>query len=102
MIFETGTQIIKGSKIEQEFKENSDEFHIFTMDSYIDFICRYIEKLNPDFIIERFAGEMPPHFLSVNTWGATRYDVVLQKIEKELAIRESYQGKYFRQRLRFL
>jgi radical SAM protein (TIGR01212 family) len=88
-------QIIKGTKIEQEFKDNPDDFHLFTMDRYIDFICRYIEKLNPAFIIERFAGEVPPRFLAVDTWGSKRYDAVLQKIEKELAYRESYQGKFY-------
>jgi len=88
-------QIIKGTRMEEEFKERPNDFHIFTMENYIDFICRYIEKLNPSFIIERFAGEVPPRFLSINTWGTIRYDVVLQKVEKELAVRESYQGKYY-------
>ena len=88
-------QIIKGTKIEQEYKEKPDDFQLFTMERYIDFICRYIELLNPSFIIERFAGEVPPRFLSINTWGTTRYDVVLQKIENELARRNSYQGKNY-------
>ena len=88
-------QIIKGTKMEQEWRENPTHFQLFNMERYIDFICRYIEKLNPTFIIERFAGEVPPRFLAVDTWGTTRYDVVLQKIEKELADRESYQGKFY-------
>jgi len=88
-------QIIKWTKMEQEFKEQPNDFRIFTMDSYIDFICRYIELLNPAFIIERFAGEVPPRFLFINTWGTIRYDVVLQKIEKELEKRDTYQGKYY-------
>ena len=89
-------QIIKGTKMEQELREKPDDFQLLTMDYYIDFICRYIEMLNPAFIIERFAGEVPPRFLSVNTWGTIRYDVVLQKIEKELEHRNSYQGKRYK------
>ena len=88
-------QIIKRTKLEQELKEKPTDFHIFTMEHYIDFICRYIEMLNSAFIIERFAGEVPPRFLAIDTWGSTRYDVVLQKIEKELERRDSYQGKNF-------
>jgi radical SAM superfamily enzyme len=52
-----------------------------------------VEQLNPDFAIERFAGEVPPRFLSVNKWGTIRYDVVLQKIIKEFEKRGSWQGK---------
>ncbi len=88
-------QIIKGTKMEQEFKDTPNTIHLFTMDRYIDFICRYVEQLNPTFIIERFAGEVPPRFLAINSWGEIRYDVVLQKIEKELEHRESYQGKLY-------
>ncbi|MCQ2286346.1 MAG: TIGR01212 family radical SAM protein [Bacteroidales bacterium] len=88
-------QIIKGTTMEKEYKEKREDFFPFTMDSYIDFIVNFIEKLNPNFVIERFAGEVPPRFLSVNNWGTIRYDVVLQKIEKELEKRNSHQGIFF-------
>jgi radical SAM protein (TIGR01212 family) len=80
-------QIIKGTQMEREYLENPERFYPFTMDSYISFIVDFVEKLNPNFAIERFAGEVPPRFLSVNHWGAIRYDVVLQKILKEMARR---------------
>jgi radical SAM protein (TIGR01212 family) len=85
-------QIIKGTKMEMEYLENSKPFHAFTMESYIDFIVDFVEKLNPDFAIERFAGEVPPRFLSINHWGTIRYDVVLQKIVKEFERRRTWQG----------
>ncbi len=59
------------------------------------FIVDITERLNPSFVIERFAGEVPPRFLRENTWGLTRYDVVLQRIEKEMALRDTWQGKGF-------
>jgi radical SAM protein (TIGR01212 family) len=77
-------QIIKGTQMECEYLENPKRFHPFTMDSYITFIVDFTERLNPNFAIERFAGEVPPRFLSVNHWGTIRYDVVLQRILKEM------------------
>ena len=88
-------QIIKGTPMEKEYQSQQTDFHHFTMDSYISFITDFTEKLNPEFVIERFAGEVPPRFLSVNNWGTQRYDVVLNKIEQLLEARESWQGKYF-------
>ena len=85
-------QIIKGTKMEEEYLANPSLFYPFTMETYIDFIVDFVEKLNPNFAIERFAGEVPPRFLSVNHWGEIRYDVVIQRIIKEFERRNSYQG----------
>lgn len=88
-------QIIKGTAMEKEYQENESDFHHFTMETYLKFIVEYAEKLNPNFVIERFAGEVPPRYLSVNNWGTVRYDVVLQTIEKMLEEKNSWQGKCF-------
>jgi len=81
-------QIIKGTQMEREYWANPESFYPFTMETYIAFIVDFVMQLNPLFAIERFAGEVPPRFLSVNHWGTIRYDVVLQKIIKELEKRE--------------
>ena len=86
-------QIIKGTKMQQEFIEYPADFHIFTTENYIDFIVKITERLNPAFTIERFAGEVPPRYLFVNHWGLTRYDVILQKIEKRMEECDTWQGK---------
>ena len=89
-------QIFKGTQMEKEYLTDSKPFHAFTMDSYIEFIVDFVERLNPNFAIERFAGEVPPRFLTVNNWGAIRYDVVLQKIVKEFERRGTEQGVKFK------
>lgn len=88
-------QLIRDTKMEREYYEKKEDFYPFTMDNYIPFIVDIAERLNPHFVIERFAGEVPPRFLRENTWGLTRYDVVLQRIEKELAARDTWQGKFY-------
>ncbi len=88
-------QIVKGTAMQAEFERQRSDFYPFTMDSYIDFIVKITERLNPDFVIERFAGEIPPRFLFVNQWGTVRYDVVLQRIEKRMAELDTWQGKFY-------
>ena len=88
-------QLIRDTKMEKEYYETPADFHLFTIDTYVPFIVDITERLNPSFVIERFAGEVPPRFLRENTWGITRYDVVLQRIEKEMALRDTWQGKGF-------
>ncbi|MDR0205921.1 MAG: TIGR01212 family radical SAM protein [Bacteroidales bacterium] len=87
-------QIIKGTAMECEYEENPTHFFPFTMESYIEFIIDFVERLNPCFAIERFAGEVPLRYLAVNNWGTIRYDVVLQRIIKEFIKRDTWQGKY--------
>lgn len=86
-------QIIKNTRMQAEYVNNSADFYTFTQDSYVDFIVKITENLNPDFVIERFAGEVPPRFLYINQWGLERYDVVLQKIEKRMEQLDTWQGK---------
>lgn len=89
-------QIIKGVEMEAEFRNFPDRFYSFSQDSYTDFIVKITERLNPQFVIERFAGEVPPRYLFINNWGITRYDVVLQNIENKMSELDTWQGKYFR------
>lgn len=88
-------QIFKNTVIAQQYNESPERFKLFELDEYIDFIINFIEQLNPEIVIERFAGEAPPRHLEVSKWGLTRYDQVLNKIEKELERRNSFQGKLF-------
>lgn len=88
-------QIFKDTAMAEDYIEHPDDFHLFTLESYINFITDYIERLNPNIIIERFAGEVPPRFLISKPWMNLRYDTVLQMIENELKKKESFQGKKF-------
>lgn len=88
-------QIIKDTAMQRDFEMNPSDFHVFTKDDYVQFIVNVTERLNPAFVIERFAGEVPPRFLYANHWGLERYDVVLHKIEQRLEAMDTFQGKLF-------
>lgn len=88
-------QIFKDTKMADEYIANPSNFHLFTLDNYIEFVIDFIERLNPGLVIERFAGEVPPRYLVSKPWLNLRYDQVLALIEKRLEERNTYQGKKF-------
>jgi radical SAM protein (TIGR01212 family) len=87
-------QIIKGTPLAQTFYEHPEQFSYFPdMESYIDFIISFLERLNPNIMIERIAGEMKPEIVLYPQWKNMRYDQVLQAVEKEMERRDTWQGK---------
>ncbi len=88
-------QIVTGTAMAKQYKENPEFFDLFSFDEYVDFIINYTERLNPDFIIERFAGEVPPRFLVSKGWGKIRNDQINVHIERELERRNTWQGRLF-------
>jgi uncharacterized protein len=88
-------QIVKGTPIEKDFRKNPEKFTLFELDEYINFIVKFIERLNPVFIIERFTGEMPPRFLTGPNWGLIRNDQVNRFIEIKMEELNTWQGRNF-------
>jgi len=88
-------QIIKNTAMEKQYTEHPEEFRFFELEEYIEFMVDFLERLNPAFVVERFAGEVPPRFLAGPGWGLIRNDQILQKVEKKLEERDSWQGKFF-------
>lgn len=86
-------QIFKGTKMAEEYLKHPEAFHLFDLDEYIDFVIDFAERLNPDIVIERFAGEVPPRYLVSEPWMKLRYDEVLSRIEKRMEERDTWQGK---------
>ncbi len=89
-------QIITGTAMAADYKKHPENYSLFSFEEYLDFIIRYTEQLNPDFIIERFAGEVPPRFLAGPGWGLIRNDQINVAIEKEMEKRNTWQGKYYK------
>lgn len=86
-------QIVKGTAMATDYEKNPLVYDLFSFDEYLDFIIRFTERLNPNFIIERFAGEVPPRFLSGPGWGLIRNDQINVAIEEAMQNRNTWQGK---------
>jgi hypothetical protein len=79
-------QIIKGTVMEREFQEHPEDFHRYNMEEYIDLMVETVKRLRSDIVIERFASEVPPKYLSASPWKLQHYDIILQKIREQLII----------------
>lgn len=88
-------QIIKNTALEKEYAAQPHKFSFFTVDSYVDFVVDFLERLSPRIKMERFAGEAPSRFQAGPVFGNLRSDRILQLIEKRLAERDTWQGKLF-------
>lgn len=87
-------QIFKNTAMADEYLQHKENFHLFDLEEYIDFVIDFAECLNPDIVIERFAGEVPPRYLISEPWMKLRYDEVLARIEKRMEERDTWQGKF--------
>ncbi len=88
-------QIVQGTSMSKDYNINPEDYNLFSFDDYINFIVSFSEKLNPRFIIERFAGEVPPRYLAGPGWGLIRNDQINVAIEKEFGKRDTWQGSSY-------
>jgi radical SAM protein (TIGR01212 family) len=88
-------QVFKDTKLEQEWRNNPDYVKLYSRDEYLDLAVQMVERLNPDFVIERIAGEVPPRFLASEPWGSERNFDVLRAFEALLAQRNTWQGRLY-------
>ena len=88
-------QIMKSTRMEQDFLDRPEDFHLFSLDEYIDFFVKFLEKLNPSIVVERFSSEAPPWFLAGNGWGRKRTDQIVNLIEKRMEELDTWQGKMY-------
>jgi radical SAM protein (TIGR01212 family) len=82
-------QIIKGTAMEREYLENPG-------DDYVEFFIKFLERLNPAIVVERFTGEAPPGFLAHPVWGKKRTDQIVTIIEKRLEELNTWQGRLYK------
>ena len=85
-------QIFRGTKMGDEFLTHPEEFKLYRLDGYLGLMVKIIERLNPDFVVERIAGEAPPKYDLNPSWGL-RNDQILIKFEELLEKENTWQGR---------
>jgi radical SAM protein (TIGR01212 family) len=89
-------QLIKGTIMEREFQNKPEDFELFSWEEYLEFFIRFLERLNPAFVVERFTGEAPLRFLAGVGWGKKRSDQIVNLVEKRLEELDTWQGRLFK------
>ncbi|AUS04451.1 TIGR01212 family radical SAM protein [Pseudotamlana carrageenivorans] len=88
-------QIVKQSIMAYQYKQNPEDFNLFSSENYIEFIAEFIGLLRPDIIIERFVSEAPKDLLIAPNWHGLKNFEVVDKIDKKLTALNTWQGKYY-------
>lgn len=88
-------QLIRGTRMAEEYAENPSDFSLFSVEDYIETVVDYVERLNPDFVLERFASQSPKELLIAPDWGLKNHELV-DKIKRRMRERDTWQGKIYR------
>jgi uncharacterized protein len=86
--------IVRNTPLARMFAK--EPFNLFTYEEYLHFISRFIERLSPKIVLERFFTDTPKHLLVAPIWNKTHGEC-LSGIEAELKRRDTYQGKLFKE-----
>jgi radical SAM protein (TIGR01212 family) len=87
-------QLIKHTRMAAQHKETPELFHLYEIDEYIELCIDFMERLNPDFYIERFVSQSPKDLLAVPGWGLKNYEFTAM-LNKRMYERKSFQGLAF-------
>ena len=78
-------QILKGTKMAEEWETHPNDFLLFSVEEYASLIVDFIQRLRKDIHIERFASSAPPALVIAPNWGIKPSEV--QKIIDQLYLK---------------
>ena len=85
-------QLIRGTRMAREYEERPEDFHLYTVDEYIDLAIDYIERLPGTMVIERFISQSPRSLLIAPDWGMKNYQFV-DRLRRRMQERNTWQGR---------
>ena len=85
--------IVRGTKYAKLYEEG--KIGTMSKEDYIDVVCRQLEYLPQETVIERITGDGGRDTLIAPLWSLDKISV-LGGIDKEMALRKTYQGKNFK------
>ena len=85
----------KGTQMAAEYAASPEDFHLFTADEYVDLVIDFLERLRPDFVLERFVSQSPASLLARPGWGLKNHEFVA-KVKRRLQERDTCQGRLYR------
>jgi radical SAM protein (TIGR01212 family) len=81
-------QLIRNTQMAQQVEQHPELFHYYQVEEYIDLCIDFMERLNPDFIIDRFISQSPEDLLIAPAWGLKNYEFTA-KLKKRMKEREN-------------
>lgn len=85
-------QLIRFTRMADEFAKDPSDFHLYTVDEYIELVVDFVERLNPRFVVERFVSQSPRELLIAPDWGLKNFEFTA-KVDRRFAERATWQGR---------
>lgn len=82
--------ILRGTDLEKHM----GEFHVLTMDEYVDLVIHCLEILPEHIVVHRITGDGPKDLLLAPQWSSRKREV-MNRINQELARRNTWQGRLY-------
>lgn len=90
-------QLFRDTTMATDWEQHPEKYRFRELDEYIDFFIAILQRLRPDLVVERFAGEAPPRFHYGPNWGLVRNEQLLTMLEKRLNDLGAYQSQLWKQ-----
>ncbi len=72
-----------------------NDFHILSMDEYVDLVIACLEILPPNIVVHRITGDGPKNLLIAPLWSQKKREV-MNLINSELSRRSTWQGRLYK------
>lgn len=80
--------ILKGT----DLADYLDQFHVLSLEEYLDYLIACIEHIPPEIVIHRITGDGPKSLLLAPLWSGNK-KLVLNSIQKKFKTCDTWQGK---------
>ncbi|MDO5309385.1 MAG: TIGR01212 family radical SAM protein [Planctomycetia bacterium] len=87
--------VVKGTRLAQMWRDN--EFTLPTLQEYAQMVVDFLERLDPQTVVERVCGEATEDYLLAPAWCAQKH-AGLNAVAEAFARRRSYQGRLFQKK----
>ncbi|MDR3129716.1 MAG: TIGR01212 family radical SAM protein [Tannerellaceae bacterium] len=84
-------QLIRHTPMASEYITHPDDFHLFTVDEYVDLVIDFLERIPQGVAFDRFVAQSPPNRLLLPVWGLKNYQFTTL-LHRRLTVRDTCQG----------
>ncbi len=86
--------VLRGTDLADDYL--AGKFQVYSMEEYLDLLIDCLEHLSPEIVIHRLTGDGPKDLLLAPLWSSAKR-TVLNTLHRECKIRNSYQGKQYKE-----
>jgi radical SAM protein (TIGR01212 family) len=88
-------QLFKDTPMAALYDAHPEELRFWSVEEYIALFAKMLQRLRPDIVVERFAGEAPPRYHHTKGWGLVRNETLLTMLDEYLEQNNIHQGDIF-------